>query len=69
MCFFLSGVYSVRERALLPADDTARLVLASRLEEHEEEMFGRFVRAGATDGPALVVNLDALTLEAAVPRR
>ena len=29
-----------------PADDTARLVLADWLEEHGEEEFGRFVRAG-----------------------
>lgn len=29
-----------------PADDTARLVLADWLEEHGEEAFGRFVRAG-----------------------
>ena len=29
-----------------PADDTARLVLADYLEEHGEEPFGRFVRAG-----------------------
>lgn len=31
-----------------PADDTARLVLADWLEEHGEETFGRFVRAGVT---------------------
>lgn len=29
-----------------PADDTARLVLADWLEEHGEDAFGRFVRAG-----------------------
>ena len=29
-----------------PADDTARLVLADWLEEHDEAPFGRFVRAG-----------------------
>ena len=29
-----------------PADDTARLVLADWLEEHGEDPFGRFVRAG-----------------------
>ncbi len=29
-----------------PADETARLVLADWLEEHDEEPFGRFLRAG-----------------------
>ena len=29
-----------------PADDTARLVLADWLEEHDEEALGRFIRAG-----------------------
>jgi uncharacterized protein (TIGR02996 family) len=33
-----------------PADDTARLVLADWLEEHAEEPFGRFVRAGVVAG-------------------
>ncbi len=39
----------MNDRAALlgnPADDTARLVLADWLEEHGEELFGRFVRAG-----------------------
>jgi uncharacterized protein (TIGR02996 family) len=29
-----------------PSDDTARLVLADWLEEHDEDAFGRFIRAG-----------------------
>jgi uncharacterized protein (TIGR02996 family) len=32
------------------ADDTARLVLADWLDEHGEEAFGRFIRAGVCTG-------------------
>ncbi|AMV25784.1 hypothetical protein VT84_15410 [Gemmata sp. SH-PL17] len=31
-----------------PSDDTARLVLADWLDEHDEDVFGRFLRAGVT---------------------